>query len=89
MFGITGFKLIIILLAGLILIGPDKLPEIARTLGKFIRMFNEAREQMEKTISADMFSAKDEEPGPKPEPLAASLYQPTGVDNEDEEEEEE
>ena len=59
MFGIEGFKLAIILVAAMLLIGPDKLPEIARTIGKFVKMFNEARAEMEKTIKADMFSGEE------------------------------
>ena len=89
MFGIEPFKLTIILLAAMLLIGPDKLPEIARTVGKFIKMFNAAREEMESTIKADMFLGDDQKKAPSPDAeLAASLYaRPT--DDEDEEEEEE
>jgi TatA/E family protein of Tat protein translocase len=64
-FGITGFKLMIILVAGLILIGPDKMPEIARTIGKAMRMFNAAKDDMERMIKADMFATEN--------PTAASL----------------
>jgi Sec-independent protein translocase protein TatA len=89
-FGITGFKLLIIVIAGLILIGPDKLPEIARTLGKFVRMFNEAKDDMERMIKADMFSAEKtgEVLTESGESLAATLYN-RPADDEDEEEEEE
>ena len=58
-FGITGFKLIIILVAGLILIGPDKMPEIARTIGKAVRMFNAAKDEMQSMIRADMFASRE------------------------------
>jgi TatA/E family protein of Tat protein translocase len=90
-FGIEGFKLAIILVAGMLLIGPDKLPEIARTIGKFIKMFNAAREEMEKTIKADMFASEETakvftQTG---ESLTATLYNKPTVDDEDEEEEEE
>lgn len=87
MFGITGFKLIIILVAGLILIGPDKMPEIARTVGKAVRMFNQAKDEMQSMIKADMFNAENPKPplsetaGPT---VASTLYA-----NDDEEEEEE
>jgi len=87
-FGIQGWKLIIILIAGLVLIGPDKLPEIARTLGKAIHMFTAAKDEMEKMIRADMFAA--EEPPtkivtPESTTVASGLYS----DDDDEEEEEE
>jgi sec-independent protein translocase protein TatB len=58
-FGISGLKLAIILVAGLILIGPDKMPEIARTIGKALKMFNEAKDDMERMIKADMFAAEN------------------------------
>ena len=88
MFGIQGWKLIIILIAGLVLIGPDKLPEIARTLGKAMRMFTAAKDEMEKMIRADMFAS--EEPAsaaltPESTTVASELYN----DDDDEEEEEE
>ena len=88
MFGITGFKWIIILIAAMVLIGPERLPEIARTVGKGIRMFTAAKDEMESLIKADMFSA--EKPASSivtPETTVAStLY---ANDDEDEEEEEE
>jgi Sec-independent protein translocase protein TatA len=89
-FGISGVKLMMILIAGLILIGPDKMPDIARTIGKAIKMFNAAKAEMESTIKGDMFGVEDTsklftETG---ESLAASLYN-TPTDDEDEEEEEE
>ena len=93
MFGITGFKLIIILVAGLILIGPDKMPEIARTIGKMMRMFNAAKDDMERMIKADMFTA--ENPGSSitgtsaATPASSSTVASTLYDNDEDEEEEE
>ena len=89
MFGIEGWKFGIILVAALLLIGPDKLPEIARTLGKFIRMFNAAKDEMERTIRADMFAGEETakvftDTG---ETLASSLYANKTEDDEEEEEE--
>jgi sec-independent protein translocase protein TatA len=88
-FGIQGWKLIIILIAGLVLIGPDKLPEIARTIGKGIKMFTAAKDDMEKMIRADMFAAEE----PKADvavaegaSVASTLYAPEDDDEEEEEE---
>jgi TatA/E family protein of Tat protein translocase len=89
-FGIQGWKLIIILVAALVLIGPDKVPELARTLGKAIRMFTAAKDDMEKLIKADMFAA--EEPAAsdavaaESTTMASALY--TDEDDQEEEEEE-
>lgn len=87
MFGITGFKLIIILIAGLILIGPERMPEIARTIGKALRMFNEAKDEMQQMLRADMLSgdSKSAVPPRTETTVASTLY----TDDEDEEEEEE
>ena len=89
MFGISGLKLIIILIAAMVLIGPERLPEIARTVGKGLRMFNAAKDEMESLIKADMFSAETPASSTvNPEiTVAETLY--TSDDDEDEEEEEE
>jgi len=86
-FGIGGFKLVIILIAALILLGPDKMPEIGRTIGKAIRMFNAAKDDMERVIRAEM--DKDDESKPTTATasptVASTLY---ATDDEEEEEEE-
>ncbi|MEF2672829.1 twin-arginine translocase TatA/TatE family subunit, partial [Adlercreutzia sp.] len=42
MFGIGGFELFLILLFGFLIFGPDKLPAMAKTLGKAIAKFRNA-----------------------------------------------
>lgn len=83
-------KIFVIVIAALVLIGPDKLPEIARTVGKFIKMFNSAKDEMQRTISADMFSGEETkkiftDTGAS---FASTLY-PNAPEDEDEEDEEE
>lgn len=83
-------KILVIVIAALVLIGPEKLPEIARTIGKFIRMFNAAKEDMERTIKADMFAGEETmkaftDTGAG---LASSLYANDLGDDEEEGEEE-
>ena len=60
-------KLIIIAVVAFLFFGPDKLPEIARTVGRFMREFKKVQEEMETTIRSEMYKAD----------LAAS----PGVDN--------
>ncbi len=81
-------KIMVILVAALILIGPDKLPDIARTVGKFIRMFNNAKEEMERSIKADMFATEETTKvfTDTRASLASSLYDTSPDDEEDEEE---
>lgn len=53
MFGVSGFELFIVVAFALIIFGPDKLPQMAATISKFMRDFNRTREQMEEMIRAE------------------------------------
>lgn len=46
MFGIGGAELLVIFLFALLFIGPKKLPELARGLGKGIREFQKAKDDL-------------------------------------------
>ncbi|WP_165251549.1 twin-arginine translocase TatA/TatE family subunit [Adlercreutzia sp. ZJ304] len=59
MFGIGGFELFLILLFGFLIFGPDKLPEIAKTVGHAIAKFRNAQEEMKGTLSTQSFIDKD------------------------------
>ncbi|HHO74805.1 MAG TPA: twin-arginine translocase TatA/TatE family subunit [Deltaproteobacteria bacterium] len=50
MFGIGGQELIIILVLALILLGPKKLPDIAKSLGKALGEFQRASDDLKKEI---------------------------------------
>ncbi len=60
MFGIGGFELFIILLFGFLIFGPDKLPEMAKTLGAALRKFNQAREEMESVIKGEVLDVTND-----------------------------
>ena len=68
MFGIGVPELILILVVGLIVFGPGKLPEMGRSLGKGIREFRKASNALTAAINAP-------EPPPAP-PAAAPAAQP-------------
>lgn len=53
MFGIGGFELFIILIFGFLIFGPDKLPEIAKTVGRGIARFRSAQEEMNETLGGE------------------------------------
>ena len=53
MFGIGGFELFIILIFGFLIFGPEKLPEIAKTVGKGIARFREAQQEMNETLGGE------------------------------------
>jgi len=64
--GIGGVELVIIAIFGLLLFGPDKLPEIIRTVNGFVRDFKRYSSMMQSTFKAEMDAiealAKDEPP---------------------------
>ncbi len=59
MFGIGGFELFLILIFGFLIFGPDKLPEIANTIGKAIAKFKGAQEDMTEQLKGATFVDKD------------------------------
>jgi TatA/E family protein of Tat protein translocase len=63
LFGLGGTELAIILLFGFLIFGPDKMPEIARTIGRVIRQFRTAQDQMNKVSKEEVYDPiKDLEP---------------------------
>jgi colicin import membrane protein len=63
LFGLGGFEITIIVLFAFLIFGPDRLPQIARTIGRVIRQFRSAQEQMNKVIKAEVYDPlKDLEP---------------------------
>lgn len=55
MFGIGGTELFIILLFGFLIFGPDKLPGMGRTIGRVIRQFRNAQDEMNKVIKTEVY----------------------------------
>ena len=63
MFGIGGFELFIILIFGFLIFGPEKLPEIARIVGKGIARFKQAQDEVNGVIkSTDIYDPNSDEP---------------------------
>lgn len=74
MFGIGVPELILILVVGLVVFGPGKLPEMGRSLGKGIREFRKASNALTAAINApDPPPAAPAQPAPQPaaQPAAA------------------
>ena len=71
MFGIGGFELFIILIFGFLIFGPDKLPEIARTVGKGIARFREAQQDMNDALGNDKIFDPDNPDEPFKDPIEA------------------
>lgn len=66
MFGIGGFELFIIILFGFLIFGPDKLPEIAKTVGMAINKFKKAKDEMDGVIREEIFDPSAPEPFKNP-----------------------
>ncbi len=66
MFGIGRFELFLILLFGFLIFGPDKLPAMAKTLGKAIAKFRDAQEEMNKVIKTEVYDPNSDEPFKNP-----------------------
>lgn len=67
MFGIGGTELFLILLFGFLIVGPDKLPELAKTVGKAIAKFRNAQDEMSNIIKkSDVYDPESSEPFKNP-----------------------
>ena len=54
MFGIGTSEILIILLIALIILGPKEIPKIARTLGRTMREFQRATDELKHTIDSEI-----------------------------------
>lgn len=68
MFGIGGFELFIILIFGFLIFGPEKLPEIAKTVGKGIARFRAAQQEVNETIGSEKIFDPDNPDEPFKDP---------------------
>ncbi|MDO8848087.1 MAG: twin-arginine translocase TatA/TatE family subunit [Coriobacteriia bacterium] len=57
MFGIGGWEFMLIAVLALLLFGPDKLPQFARTLGRLMRDMKKYQAMMESTIRGEILAA--------------------------------
>jgi TatA/E family protein of Tat protein translocase len=58
-FTLGGQELLIIVVIALLLFGPDKIPQLARTIGRFTREFNKYKDIMESTIRMEISRADE------------------------------
>lgn len=61
MFGLGATEVIVILVLALIFIGPKKLPELAKGLGKGLREFQKAKDDLVNQVNEEIEDAKLEE----------------------------
>ena len=60
MFGIGAGEFIVILIVGLIVFGPSKLPEVGRAIGKGLREFRKAQAALSATLNEPLESDKEQ-----------------------------
>jgi Tat protein translocase TatB subunit len=86
MFGIGLPELVIILIVALLVVGPAKLPEVARSIGKALGEFRRLADDVKETFEQEMTSEGEEkeEPG---EQKAGEQEQPGAIGEKEEEKE--
>lgn len=66
MFGLGFGEILVILVVALIVFGPDRLPEIARTLGRTMAEFRRAMDEMRYEFSASQMDRPTQPTSPQP-----------------------
>ena len=75
MFNIGPPELLVILLIALIVVGPQKLPELSRSIGRGLRELRRVQDEVKDMVAFDLESAPDEPTKPAP-PAAPAVSQP-------------
>jgi TatA/E family protein of Tat protein translocase len=57
MFSFGGSELLIVAILVVLLFGPDKLPQLARTIGRYTREFNKYKDLMESTLRDELYKS--------------------------------
>ncbi|WP_199747044.1 Sec-independent protein translocase protein TatB, partial [Corallococcus sp. AB049A] len=69
MFNIGAGEMVFILVAALIVLGPQRLPELARAIGKFMREFRRQTDDVRNVVEREFYAMDQDfnaEPPPRP-----------------------
>ena len=70
MFGIGGWEMLVIGVIALLVFGPKRLPELARSMGKGLAEFRRASSDLRRSIDLDLDPTKLSTPDPETQPPA-------------------
>lgn len=80
MFGIGEGELAIIVVFGFLLFGPDKLPQMGRTIGRAIRQFRETQEKMTAAVQSEIIDPVSEAASAPVKPKKAAVDDDSDAD---------
>ena len=78
--GIGIWEILLIIIVALIVLGPGRIPEIARSLGKAFRAIRKASSDLTTTVTRELEEVK-KEPTPSPPEETKSIETPSDADN--------
>lgn len=81
MFGIGEGELAIIVVFGFLLFGPDKLPQMGRTIGRAIRQFRETQEKMTAVVQSEIIDPVSEAASAPVKPKKAAVDDDSDADD--------
>ena len=82
-FGIGEGELAIIVVFGFLLFGPDKLPQMGRTIGRAIRQFRETQEKMTAVVQSEIIDPVSEAASAPVKPKKAAVDDDSDADEDD------
>lgn len=82
MFGIGEGELAIIVVFGFLLFGPDKLPQMGRTIGRAIRQFRETQEKMTAVVQSEIIDPVSEAASAPAKPKKTAVDDDSDADEE-------
>jgi sec-independent protein translocase protein TatB len=87
-FSFSGGKILLIIVIALLLFGPDKIPQMARMIGRFMREFNKYKDLMDSTVRAEIYKADwkvkaEEDAKKRGEPIYGEDLKPAAAEGAD------
>jgi sec-independent protein translocase protein TatB len=83
MFNIGPLELMVILLLALVVVGPSKLPEVGRSIGRALREFRNIQDEMRDTINFNLDEPVRPKPAPRPRPARTPEHPSSAPETED------